>query len=75
MKNNIYINAKQIIKQEAKQLKRNNTDKPYIREVLNNLCDQLSSEFSWYAMKGKISEKQAFLYSLWLSSFTADMHP
>lgn len=75
MKNNIYMNAKQIIKQEAEQLKRNNTDKPYIREVLNNLCDELSRQFNWHAMKGKISEKQASLYSLWLSSFTADMHP
>jgi len=75
MKNNIYTNAKQLIKQEAAQLKRNNTDKPYIREVLNNLCDELSRQFSWYAMKGKISKKQADLYSFWLSSFTADMHP
>jgi hypothetical protein len=75
MKNDIYLNAKQLVKSQAKELKRLNTDKPYIREVLNNLCDDLCKQFNWYAMKERISEKQAALYSVWLASFTADMHP
>ena len=75
MKNDIYLNAKQLVKSQAKELKRLNTDKPYIREVLNNLCDELCRQFNWYAMKERISEKQASLYSVWLASFTADMHP
>ncbi len=75
MKNNIYLSAKQLIKIEAKELKRTNNDKPYIRECLNNQCDQMIKQFNWYAMKGTISEKQAALYSLWLASFTGDMHP
>ena len=75
MKNDIYLNAKALIKKESRTLKIQNSDNPYIREVLNNLCDELCRQFNWYAMKETISEKQAKLYSLWLSSFTADCHP
>lgn len=75
MKNDVYTNAKTLIKSEAIKLKRENTDKPYIRQELNNLCDDMIRQFNWHAMKGRISEKKANLYSLWLSSFTADMHP
>lgn len=75
MKNSIYLNAKELVRDQAKEFKRLSNDKPYIRYELNNLCDQLCKQFNHYAMKGKISEKQAALYSFWLSSFTADMHP
>lgn len=76
MKNEIYLNCKAQIKSEAIILKRDNpTDRPYIRYHLNNLCDELTRQINWYAMKGKISEKQANLYALWLASFTADQHP
>ena len=75
MRNDFYINAKQLVKSEAKELKRTNTDKGYIRYTLNNLCDELCRQFNYYAMKARISEKQASLYSVWLASFTADMHP
>jgi len=75
MKKNIYLNAKALIKSEAKQLKSQNTDKGYIRYELNNLADDMIKQFNWYAMKGTISERQAKLYAFWLSSFTADQHP
>lgn len=75
MKNSIYLEAKKLVKSQAKELKRTCTDKPYIRYELNNLCDSMCRQFNWYAMKGTISEKQANLYSLWLASFTGDMHP
>lgn len=75
MKNDIYLNAKALVKKEAKELKRLSNDKPYIREVLNNLCNDLCNQFNWYTMKETITEKQANLYKIWLASFTADMHP
>lgn len=76
MKNDIYLSCKAQIKSEAKTLKQSNPkDKAYIRYQLNTLCDELIREINWYAMKEKISEKQAALYAFWLSSFTADMHP
>ncbi len=75
MKNSIYLEAKKLIKSEAKELKRTSNDKPYIRECLNNQCDQMTKQFNWYAMKGTISEKQANLYANWLASFTGSMHP
>jgi hypothetical protein len=75
MNNSIYKNAKQLVRDQAKELKRTNSDKPYIRYELNNLCDDMCKQFDWYAMKGTISEKQARIYSLWLASFTGDMHP
>ena len=76
MKNTIYNNAKELIKQEAKTLKRQNPkDKPYVRECLNNLCDDLIKQFNHHAMKETISEKQANIYAYWLSSYTASQHP
>jgi hypothetical protein len=76
MTNDIYLNCKAQIKKEAILLKRDNPkDKAYIRYQLNTLCDQLIKQINWYAMKDKITEKQAKLYALWLSSFTADIHP
>lgn len=75
MKNTIYLNAKQLVKSQAKKLKRTNDDKPYIRYELNNLCDELCKQFNWYAMKETISDKQAALYSNWLASFTGSVHP
>lgn len=75
MENSIYLNSKNLIKNQAKELKRLSNDKPYIRYELNNLCDDLCKQFNFYAMKGKISEKQAKLYSCWLASFTGNMHP
>lgn len=75
-KNSIYLNAKALIKSQAKELKRlSPNDKPYVREVLNNLCDDLIKQFNWHAMKENITERQAKQYALWLSNFTADCHP
>lgn len=75
MRHSIYLNAKQLVRSQAKELKRTNNNKGYIRYELNNLCDSLCKQFNFYAMKETISKKQAALYSNWLASFTADMHP
>lgn len=77
MKNSIYQNAKQVLKDTKNRLKREygKSDKPYQREVLNNTCDDCIKQFNWYAMKGKISEKQADLYANWLDSYTGSLHP
>ena len=75
MRNDIYLNAKSLIKSEAKTLKAQSNDKGYIRQELNNQLDNMCRQFNYHAMKGTISEKQAVLYSVWLASFTADMHP
>lgn len=75
MKNSIYQNAKQLIKDHAKEIKRTTKDKGYIRQSLNDLCNNMISQFNWYAMKERISDKQAKLYAVWLNSFTADQHP
>jgi hypothetical protein len=58
MKNSIYLNAKSTMKSEAKKLKAQSNDKPYIRYELNNLCDDFISQFNWHAMKETISEKR-----------------
>jgi len=73
--NSIYQNAKQLMKDQAKEMKRTSNDKPYIREALNNLCDDMCRQFNWHAMKGTISEKQAKQYAFWLASYTGTLHP
>ena len=76
MENTIYLNAKELIKSEAKILKRQNPkDKPYIRQCLNDLCNDLISQFNWHSMKETITEKQAKMYANWLSNYTAYQHP
>jgi len=75
MKNSIYLNAKSLMKSEAKRLKAQSTDKPYIRYELNNLCDDLIKQFNFHAMKETITQKQANLYALWLSNYTVFCHP
>lgn len=75
MNNQIYLNAKSVIKSEAKKLKAQNTDKPYIRYELNNLCNDFINQFNFHSMKETISEKQAKLYANWLSNYTCTVHP
>ena len=76
MKNEIYNNFKEIIKQTAITEKRNNKkDKPMIRENLNNLLDSLTRELNYLAMIEKISLKQSYLYINWLTSYTCKLHP
>jgi len=71
----IYQNAKDLMKSTAKELKRTNTDKPYIRYELNNMLDSMCRQFDFYAMKETISQKKADLYKVWLSSYTCNLHP
>lgn len=75
MENSIYLNAKSLIRTESKRLKRENSDKGYIRYELNTLCDDLIRQFNFHALQDRISEKQAELYSNWLASYTASVHP
>lgn len=75
MKHSIYLNAKSTMKSEAKKLKAQSKDKPYIRYELNTLCDDFIKQFNWHAMKETISEKQAKLYANWLANFTCTLHP
>lgn len=75
MKHTIYLNAKATMKSEAKTLKAQCNDKPYIRECLNNLCNDFISQFNWHAMKETISEKQAKRYANWLDNYTCSLHP
>jgi hypothetical protein len=70
MRNDIYNNFKEIIKQNAINEKRNNkNDKPMIRENLNNLLDSLTRQLNYLAMIEKISLKQSELYINWLTSY------
>lgn len=74
-KHSIYLNAKELMHSEAKRLKLQSDDKPYIRYELNNLFDQMSRQFYYYAMKDTISTKQAAMYHKWLENYTCKMHP
>lgn len=75
MKHTIYLNAKSVMKSEAKKLKLQNSDKPYIRQELNNLCNDFINQFNFHAMKETISEKAAKLYAVWLDNYTCTLHP
>lgn len=76
MKHEIYLNCKAILKETATTEKRHNPkDKARVREVLNNLCDELHRNINWHCMKGKYSEKTATLYCNWLSNYTCSLHP
>lgn len=75
MNNSIYNEAKKLVKNQAKELKRTSDDKPYIRYELNNLCDSMCKQFEHYCMAGKLTEKQVKIYSNWLASFTGSLHP
>ena len=73
----IYQNAKACLKEVADEAKRTtgNTDKPYIRQCINDTADDLINQFNWHAMKEKISEKKANQYSNWLSGYACNLHP
>lgn len=77
MQNNIYNHYKALLISESKELKKDNPkDKPYIRECLNNSLDSyIKSLNNYHALKGKISQKQADLYSIWLSNLVCRLHP
>lgn len=76
MKNEIYNNFKEIIKQNAiTEKKINKHDKPMIRENLNNTLDSLIRQLNYLAMIEKISLKQSYLYIDWLTSYTCKLHP
>lgn len=76
MKNEIYNNFKEIIKEIAiNEKKINKHDKPMIRENLNNTLDSLTRELNYLAMIEKISLKKSELYINWLTSYTCKLHP
>jgi len=73
----IYRNAKKSLKTAADECKRttSKTDKPYIRQVINDQADSMIKQINWHAMKETISQRQAQMFSNWLSSYAADLHP
>jgi len=75
MKKDIYKNCKALMISEAKKLKSQNNDKPYIRQSLNDLLDSIKRQISWHVMKEHLSEKRANQYGLWLESLTCRLHP
>ena len=71
MKNEIYKNCKSILIDTAKEAKRHNkTDKPYIRQCINEQADQLHRQIDFHEIKETISQKQANLYKLWITNLT-----
>lgn len=75
MKHNIYQNAKKLLSDTAKSLKKQSSDLPYIRYELNTLTDDLIRQFNHYAMKETISEKQAKQYANWITATCCNLHP
>ncbi len=77
MKHSIYLSAKQTLVNEAKEAKRltSKSDKPYIRQCINDQADQMHRQIDHYAMKGNYSNKVAEMYKNWLSSLACNLHP
>lgn len=75
MKNTIYNNCKEIIKEVANTEHRHNPkDKPRVREVLNNTLNDLINTLDFHAMKETITEQRAGLYKEWLTNYTIKRH-
>lgn len=75
MSNLEYLNAKNTIIGLSNSLKNSTffkTDKPYIRQYLN---DALDAEIKELNCNGRVSEKQANLYQNWLTNLTIKLHP
>ena len=75
MKHEIYLESKKLLISEAKECKRLSTDKPYIRQVINDQADQIHRQIDYYAMKGKFTESAADMYKNWISSLACKLHP
>jgi len=75
MKNHIYKNCKALIIEQAKNNKKfNPKDKPYGREQLNNLLDDLIRQIDFFVMKETLTEKRANMYKFWLTNLTIQKH-
>jgi hypothetical protein len=77
MDNSIYNHYKNMLISESKDLKKNNPkDKVYVRTCLNDLLDSyIKTLNNYHLLKDKISEKQCFLYSEWLTNLVCRLHP
>jgi len=76
MKHEIYLNAKQVLINEAKEAKRlSRNDKPYIRQCINDQADQMRRQIDFYAMKDKYSEAMANIYKTWIDNLACKLHP
>ena len=73
----IYRNSKSRLYETAKECKRltGKSDKPLIRQTINDEADSITRQIYFYAMKGVISDKQAKMFSNWLHSYAAKLHP
>ena len=75
MKKQIYNNCKSLINETANtEHKHNPKDKPRVREVLNNLLDDLIRQIDFHAMKDTISKGKAEQFKKWLTSYTCKRH-
>lgn len=75
-KNSIYLNCKALLKETAKTEKRHNkNDKPRVRQVLNDLLDELIRQIDYHALKETITTKKANMYKFWLTNYTISLHP
>lgn len=76
-KHQTYINAKNCLISEAKEIKRTTgkKDLPLIRQVINDQCDQMHRQIDFWAMKGNYSEAMANVYKNWLSQLVCRLHP
>ena len=75
MKHSIYLNAKQVLTNEAKEAKRLSNDKGYIRQYINDQNDQMHRQIDFYAMQDKFSTAMANIYKIWLSNIACKLHP
>ncbi len=75
MKNEIYQNCKSLINETANtEHKQNPKDRPRVREVLNNLLDDLIRQMDFHAMRETISKGKAEQFKTWLTNYTIKRH-
>jgi hypothetical protein len=71
MKHDIYISAKEALKY-TKGMYKNCSDKPLVRQVLNDTTDALEREIR---ANYSLSEKLQELYCKWLVNYCVTLHP
>jgi hypothetical protein len=72
MKNTLYLEYKEDLKQFAIDMKKAYPDdKPLVRMALNDRLDSIIKDLPF----NRISEKRKELYINWLSSYVCELHP
>ena len=76
MAHEIYHNAKaNLLEVKKAELRSNPTDKPMIRQTLNDVTDRLCRDIDYEAMRGNCTEKRAEQYKNWLTNYCCSLHP